>query len=475
MSQDSHHILPWYDYDEVHRLEIRKGSEKVDKFYGYESEEDIKRKLREVGQHGTFIVLGIDDEGRYLPERGEVVVPTTRGKLSNFLKSSHFKSTGPAKTTSGVDPTILLEHEAQTRRELEAVRRAESEKVERKLESARAREEAAREEEKARMEEIHEDRLRLEQEAREQQVALAHDRLTSQREAQENALKMMREMFEQKAASQGEMSQRNETVLTQVFSGQVVQAQHAAEGWKARCETLERDNRRLYDELRDKAEEGKEALRAAEKAERAKLDDRVRELEKVHAHDLEREKQAYERLQKENKRLDDKVRELEMEANSLAILSKVQTAAGPSKHVKDLQDLMQMAVSTGVDPSAVLKNHLGWDDVTKEEGGLGQKILENALPQLLASFSGGGQGQVTPQPAQHLPPSYSGGIQENGNGFPQPPQQQPPQQQPPQQQPPQQQPPQQQPPQQQPPQQAAPMPNSVAKAQHPMGFPTKPL
>jgi len=420
--RDSHPILPWYEYDEIQRVEIRKGSEKIEKFYGYDSEEDIKRKLRDVGQHGTFVVVGIDDENKYMPERGEIVVPATRGKLSNFLQSSHFKGAAiKGNGSGGMDPSVLLEHEAQTRRETDAIRQKEQEKVERKLEEARIREEEAREEEKERREELYEERLRIEQEAREQQVSISQERIALERAAQAASLTMMREMFEQKADSQTEMGERSQTLLTTVFSGQVQQAQHSAEIWKAKCETLERENRKLYDDLRDKAEESKDTLRDSERTARTHLDDRTRELEKLHATDMDREKAAYVRLQEENKVLEGKLRELEMEANSLAILAKVQNAAGPSKDVKDLQDLMEMAKVSGVDPSAVLKNHLGWDDVDKKEGGLGQQILESALPQLLAGLSGAPT-QQDPQPPQpgapeRLPEPASGANPETNNRF----------------------------------------------------------
>jgi len=395
MSTDSHPLLPWYDYDEVAKVEIRKGSEKVDRFMGFETEEDIKRKLQDLGMHGTFSVIGIDDNGTYMPNRGELMVPSARAPLSNFLQSSHYKSS-PAKGAGGFDASVLLDHEAQRQREVEEAREKERRKLEKRLEDAREREELAHSEEKERMEELYEERMRLERESRESAVAAAEERIQGLRSQQSEALSLITGMFEAKSKSVEELAQRNETTMATVFAGQVQQSKSEAELWRQRANQLEADTRRLYDELRDTVSDLKDTHRDELAEQRLRWEERMERLDQEHRRSIERVDAEVADREKTIRKLEDKLRVAELELTQLTLIHKLNGSAGPSADVRELKDLMEVAQGAGVDPTTVLRNQLGWEDAEKSDQSMGSQLLESLGPTILKSFTGGS-----------LPPSSS--------------------------------------------------------------------
>lgn len=117
----AHSILAWYDEELVDKVEIRQGGKRVERFPGYETEEDVKRRLRDMGQTGTFEIVGIDPSGRPLPDKGELIVNAAARPLANLLGST--RHTRAPRSGGGLDQGMFLEHERDRQRAMEDTRR----------------------------------------------------------------------------------------------------------------------------------------------------------------------------------------------------------------------------------------------------------------------------------------------------------------------------------------------------------------
>jgi chromosome segregation ATPase len=414
-----HPILSWYEYDEVHRIEIRQGDRKIDRFYGYETEEDVKRQLRANGHSGEFEVIGIDERGNYLPSRGEIVVAQPGRPLTGLLaRTSHYR--GGGEESGATVPTKLLEHDAerqrQAAREREAMLRRQEEMYEERLEE---REEAA------------EERIRIAEEAAEEKVRLAEERAARIEEESRREVDSLRDQstamldklqggFDDRTQATEQFSQMQQSILSTTLTAQVKQAQADAQTWRDKYDHAQNQ----YDRLRNETYQDKEQLRSELERERARLRERYEDLERdvrnrweaeerrligEHRQKLERLEDKLEDMRDERDELKDRNRELESKIHEVTLLAQMlkpeDTEGGLSQEIKDLKALLPLAKEMGADTNALMRDRLGMpepEEKEEEKKSSLDKLVEGLLPNLLGgglltgAVEGGGSGGSSP-------------------------------------------------------------------------------
>jgi len=394
-----HPILSWYKYDEVHRVEIRQGDRKIDRFSGYETEEDVKRYLRSNGHSGEFEVLGIDEQGNYLPARGEIVVSLPGRPMSGLLaRTSHFR--GDDEGSGGPSTAKLLEHDAERQRraarEREALHRRQEELYEERIAE---REEAA--EERVRLaEDAAEERVRRAEEAAERVEEEARREVVSLREQSTSVLDKLQTVFDDRARSTEEHSNLQQSILSTTLTAQVKQAQADAATWRDRHDAVQSQ----YDRLRSESYEEQERLRAELERERSRLRERYEDLERdvrnrweaeerrlvgEHRQKLERLEEKIEDLHEERDDLKDRNRTLESKMAEVTLLAQVMKPDVPdeglSQDIKDLKALLPVTQELGIDSSAIIKDRLNLpEDPEPEKRSPLDSLVEGLLPNILS-------------------------------------------------------------------------------------------
>ncbi len=415
-----HPILSWYDYDEVHRIEIRQGDRKIDRFYGYETEEDVKRQLRANGHSGEFEVIGIDERGNYLPSRGEIVAAMPGRAMAGLLaRTSHYRSSG-TEEAGGAMPAKLLEHDAerqrQVARERDAMLRRQEEIYEERLEE---REESA------------EERVRIAEEAAEERIRLAEERaarieeesraqVESLRDQSTTMLDKLQGVFDDRNASTEHYSQMQQSILSTTLTAQVKQAQADAQTWREKYDIAQTQ----YDRLRNETYQDKEALRSELERDRTRLRERYEDLERdtrtrweteerrltsEHRQKLERLEEKLEDIRDERDDLKDQNRMLESKVNEVTILAQMlkpeDAESGLSQEIKDLKAILPLAKEIGADPNALMRDRLGMPEPEtpepEEKKSSLDKLVEGLLPNLLGGglLTGGGGGSSSSGPS----------------------------------------------------------------------------
>lgn len=449
MSEHSHPVLPWYDYDDIAHVEVLKAGKVFERFESYETEEDIKRTLRDMGYTGTFEVRGLDDNLRPLPQRGEIVVSTGRGHLSNLLrKASHVKyAETPNKQGPNDKTEVVLEHlrqretsEERERREKERrleqlyerqnierqqaleERKAEQERLlerERELERERAEriEREAREAAERAKREAEEMTSRAKMEAREAREA-AEREAERRREEMERRERQVREEAQAKIAALDQMykaqldnvkqsSAQEASMLSTALSAQVSQANTQAEIWRQKYESIAEENKRLQERLAETRREAieeidKEKRRTAERYEDKERDlvsrteaqiaaaqKRYEDKEAALLQQLELKeatyKQRIELLEEQREEAKEKIRQFELKMVQMDITSQIDNA--PSHELRETLALIEAGAKHGLDTGKILEQKLGLQDAKKEEKSAINKMIEGMLPTVLPAMA----------------------------------------------------------------------------------------
>jgi chromosome segregation ATPase len=369
-----HPILTWYNYDEVHRVEVRQGDRKLDRFFGYETEDDIKRALRTNEHFGEFEVIGIDNRGNYLPHRGEIVVARPGRSLKGFLaRTKHYRA-----TDEGDDEPRESAAEAERQRQLARERAALMRKSEELFEERLEEKERLFEERRREIEEAAEERARIE--------ASRADRIEEQSSV---VLDQLRDLYESRVSQVSESSNLTQSILTTTLTAQVKQAED-----RSRME-LERERMRLREDsdrekesAREKVEALETRLRSEHKAEVDKLESRI------------------ETLKEEKDNLKEEMRDLNQTILQLQLMSRMEAKGGLSSEAKELRDLLGVAKEHNIDVKEIVRDRLGLPEVENEKKG----PLDMAINAILPKLMGGELSQPTGDGNQESPQSPTQGL-----------------------------------------------------------------
>jgi hypothetical protein len=444
----SHDLLPWYDYDEVAKVEIRQGGRKIERFNGYETEDEIKRSLRDLGHFGTFEVVGIDPDGQWMPNRGEMIVSPKRAPLDNFLRTKFYKSEGDARAASEAQSERdMLAYHASERRRLEEDVAEQRRRLEEKQEALFEEQQRHKEDLMLEQQRLAEERFKAQSDAQRKLVEAKEATLREslaqitetmrERQAQSeqmsrNTLETMTRLFEDKSQTVQGMAESSQAVLTQMFHTQMDVLRREVDSWKSKTDDLQREMARREDLTKEREERLREQFEQRLENQQSKYEneiERYRDKAEMQTEALKsetrRELERYEdkyvaqiraleeklvRAEREKEEVKDRTRQLEIELIRSGFEFKVAETemraqtAGPSEHVRDTAELMKVAKEIGVDPSIVFKKEMGYDDdpiEPKEEKktGLAESLFKEIGPALtegLKSQLMGGTPQAKP-------------------------------------------------------------------------------
>jgi phage host-nuclease inhibitor protein Gam len=405
-SPHTHPLLPWYTYDEISKLEIKQHGRKIDRFEGYETEEEIKRKLRLQNQYGEFEVVGVDMQGHWLPERGELIVAPRQPMMQSFLQSRYFSDPNQGRR----DEEMQLQRERE--QQLADERRRAEDKQERLLDEQRRAEQRLLEQER----ELQRDLLEKERLTQENALQIMLETLREKKEVatagQRDTVEALTRMFEEKSAAVQHMAESQQSTLAAINSQTVNALQREVDSWKSKYDDLRRDLERREDVFRDKEDRMRDKYESEMKRledrfenERSRVTDRyegqLKDLEKDARSQIERLQEKVEDHRRANEDLRDRVRDLELETIRTTFETQAKIKDGPSQRVSDAVALMQAGKDLGVDPATVFKREMGYDDVEEKKPSVVEGILKEAGPfikqalqtQVLRGMGGGGPPQ----------------------------------------------------------------------------------
>jgi len=417
-----HPILTWYDYDEVHRIELRQGGKKIERFYGYETEDDIKRQLRQNEQYGDFEVIGVDERGNYLPHRGEITVPRPGRAIKGLLaKTKHYRGDTVASDAS----SALLEHDAERQRQIARERERLMRRNEDLFAERLAEKERIFEERRQQIEEAAEERARMEAERAERIEEEARRQMEELQEQSTSALDKLKELYEARLQDASQGSNMTQSVLATSLTAQVKQAEANAAMWRERYDRMEqtyerykREEREREDRLREQMERERERLREQLDDERTSYRDRIEQaeekLEREHRMEVSRLEDRIERLKDERDSLKADIAKLEQQVFQIGITTQLGTKDGLSEEAKELRDLLGVAKEHNIDVSEIVRDRLGLPEVQKEpEKGALDSMIQGLLPKILGDqlpkLPGGGT-QNRNDSAGSDEPSPTGGL-----------------------------------------------------------------
>jgi len=401
-----HPVLTWYDYDEVHRIEVRQGDKKIDRFYGYETEEDIKRQLRQNEIYGEFEVIGIDSNGNYLPHRGELVVARPGRPLKGLLaRTQHYRGE-PKESSDGA--TKVLEHEAerqrQAARERERMMRRSEELYEERLEER----ERLFEERRRELEEIAEEKARTEAERAALIEEQARQQIEGLQRQSSTVLDQLKSLYDDKMRHVEQSSDTTQTILTTTLTAQVKQAQSEAALWRERFDRIEatyerhkREERDREDRLRSDTEREREQIRQQLLDEKERTRERIDQAEEKmraeHKSEMARLEDRIEALKEEREGLKAEIIDLKQQLFQVGLTTQFANKGGLSDEAKELRDLLSVAREHEIDVKEIVRDRLGLPEVEKTEKGPLDAMIQGLLPKILGdqlpgSRPGGNQG-----------------------------------------------------------------------------------
>jgi chromosome segregation ATPase len=397
-----HPILTWYNYDEVHRVEVRQGDRKLDRFFGYETEDDIKRALRTNEHFGEFEVIGIDNRGNYLPHRGEIVVARPGRSLKGFLaRTKHYRA-----TDEGDDEPRESAAEAERQRQLARERAALMRKSEELFEERLEEKERLFEERRREIEEAAEERARIE--------ASRADRIEEQSSV---VLDQLRDLYESRVSQVSESSNLTQSILTTTLTAQVKQAQSEAAMWRDRYDRLEDTYNRFKQDERDREDRSRmelerERMRLREDSDREKESAREKvealetRLRSEHKAEVDKLESRIETLKEEKDNLKEEMRDMNQTILQLQLMSRMEAKGGLSSEAKELRDLLGVAKEHNIDVKEIVRDRLGLPEVENEKKG----PLDMAINAILPKLMGGELSQPTGDGNQESPQSPTQGL-----------------------------------------------------------------
>lgn len=423
----NHSVFPWYDEELVDKVEIRDSGKRVERFPGFDTIEDIRRKLRDLGHYGTLQAIAIGHDGRPMKDPAEIDVRPGRSRTSNlFTASSH---TRPPRPAGGLDQHALLEHEREMQARVEETRRQHEERIakerehlaSREREAAEAREKAAREAAelrervlaeaaKAREEAVKEaasakeaaakeaaevqrrtaevsmgaqgeaykmaiEAARAAADAKEAAArqttevvrSLAEEQIKQMRASTEAQLKELGNLFSRGTQTVTDTAARSESMLVTAFSGQVQQAAAEVALWRERCDRIERDAARREKDLEEKFSAKEAAMRAEMAA----------TLEREKSALAERERMLIDRLEREKREL--LLREDTYREENRRLLDRLENMRTEVERTKEQMILSQINAAhragTENEPSKRIRELRDLVEITKAAGGDPAKVL----------------------------------------------------------------------------------------------------
>lgn len=388
--EHSHPVLPWYEYDEVAYVEVLKNGRPIERFEPYQTEEDIKRALREMQYRGTFDVRGLDDNLRPLPHQAQIIVSAGgSGHLTNLLgKTKNVKGISPEyeRQAKSDNTSIILEHQRQQQSAEERARREEARRLEQLYERQTADRLQALEERRAeeqrlleRQREIEEERAaRVEREAREAAEA-------ARREARER-IDSIKAMYEAQLSALQQNTAQESNMLTSMSQAQIAQANAQQEIWRMKCENLEQENKSLIERMNDARDQARSEVDRAKKYAEEAADQRIKMAEERFQLKEDHYTSRIEALQERVEELKEKVQNYELKFVQLNLTSQIENQ--PSAEFQETMGLLKVAKEHGIDAGKVIEHRLGMGDVKAEKKSAIDTMVEAMLPMMAQKVTG---------------------------------------------------------------------------------------